>query len=157
MGSYVAGLACKSQGPPSLFDLFFSRLILTQMSLGTQHAATINETLVEPITDLFDRFLRYEAAKDEWLLQGRRCFASKIRFFTSRNVRLEFCLPAFPCKSSNPDKVTGTIPDRGEEMALRRLHKFVAEMEEIYQPGARVWVISDGHVFSDCSEQLSST
>ena len=69
----------------------------------------------------------------------------------SRNLRLELCLPAFPCKSSNLRKVLGVVPDKGEELALRRLHEFVRLVKEIYDPGARVLIVSDGHVFSDCS------
>ncbi|RAH49993.1 isocyanide synthase family protein [Aspergillus brunneoviolaceus CBS 621.78] len=60
------------------------------------------------------------------------------------------CLPAFPCKSSNLNKVGGVGPDRGEELALRRLHEVLGRMQEIYVPGAYLCIISDGHVFSDC-------
>ncbi|KAK3385791.1 Pyoverdine/dityrosine biosynthesis protein-domain-containing protein [Podospora didyma] len=35
-------------------------------------------------------------------------------------------------------------------MALTRLRKSVEEIEKIYEPGARIRIVSDGHVFSDC-------
>ncbi|KAJ5107931.1 hypothetical protein N7456_004606 [Penicillium angulare] len=60
------------------------------------------------------------------------------------------CLPAFPCKSSNLEKVAGVLPDRGEELALRRLYSVLRQIESIYEPGAKLCIISDGHVFSDC-------
>ncbi|OJJ46527.1 hypothetical protein ASPZODRAFT_40116, partial [Penicilliopsis zonata CBS 506.65] len=81
---------------------------------------------------------------------GREYLLARVLFFTSRNLPLEMCLPAFPCKSSNPEKVTGTMPDRGEELALRRLHQVLRQIKEVYPPGAFICIISDGHVFSDC-------
>jgi pyoverdine/dityrosine biosynthesis protein Dit1 len=102
------------------------------------------------IVDLFDRRLRYSGIADEWAVTGRSYFWDRIYHFTSQRARIEFCLPAFPCKSSNTQKVTGKDPDRGEELALLRLHEFVDEVKEIYAPGARITIISDGHVFSDC-------
>src|SRR6185436_17323058 len=50
----------------------------------------------------------------------------------------------------NLGKVSGANPDAGEALALRTLESFVKAVREIYGPGARLWVISDGHVFSDC-------
>jgi L-tyrosine isonitrile synthase len=62
---------------------------------------------------------------------------------------IEFALPAFPCKSPNLDKVAGTLPDEGERLALITLQKLCSEIEEVYPPGARVTICSDGHVFAD--------
>ncbi|WEW54882.1 hypothetical protein PRK78_000309 [Emydomyces testavorans] len=136
------------------FDEFFLTLVLTNMHLNTplplKEWSIKDDSTVQRIVDLFDKQLRYKPPNDLWDSKGREYFASKVRFFTSRNRRLETCLPAFPCKSSNPEKVAGILPDKGEEMALRRLHGFVQQVEEIYEPGALVWIISDGHVFSDC-------
>lgn len=134
------------------FDEFFSSLIFTQTKLDTTPPTSQDESIVNTIVDLFDKELRYQVPNDQWGIKGREYFSSKVRFYTSRNRRLEMCLPAFPCKSSNPKKVVGVSPDRGEEMALRRLHGFVQQVEQVYKPGARVWIISDGHVFSDCSK-----
>lgn len=133
----------------------FSKLILTQMWLDTQKPIRPMSRLGDlnkAIVDLFDQQLRYETPNDQWYAKGREYFTSKVQHFTSRDLQIELCLPAFPCKSSNPKKVAGVLPDKGEEMALRTLHEFVRGVEEIYKPGARVWIISDGHVFSDCSK-----
>jgi L-tyrosine isonitrile synthase len=62
---------------------------------------------------------------------------------------IEFSLPAFPCKSPNLNKVAGTLPDEGERLALATLQRLTNEIEEIYPPGARVTICSDGHVFAD--------
>jgi pyoverdine/dityrosine biosynthesis protein Dit1 len=108
------------------------------------------------ITDLFDRTLRHVAKQDQWLVSGRDHFLQKVERFVSRNVPIELCLPAFPCKSSNLDKVSGTLPDRGERIALETLHAFVCAVQKIHDPGSLLWIISDGHVFSDCSKYCAS-
>jgi hypothetical protein len=143
------------------FEGFFANLILDQVNLAIPHpnvpsaaARFLDSTAetTEKIVDLFERRLRYIGKDDKWAAVGRAYFSDRIHHFTSQHARLEFCLPAFPCKSSNLNKVAGKEPDRGEELALINLHRFVEEVEEIYEPGAKVWIISDGHVFSDCSQ-----
>ncbi|MFF0622741.1 L-tyrosine/L-tryptophan isonitrile synthase family protein [Streptomyces sp. NPDC004296] len=60
-----------------------------------------------------------------------------------------FTLPGFPCKSPNPAKVLGPLPDEGERLALRFLDRLCARITAVYPPGARMLICSDGHVFSD--------
>ena len=135
------------------FEDFFVQLILDQGDLCV-HSPTSSspeiDVATEQIVDLFDIHLRYEGKEDRWMFGGREYFRQRVRHFTAQDVAVELCLPAFPCKSSNGDKVIGRDPDRGEELALERLHDFVEAIERVYQPGAKLWVISDGHVFSDC-------
>ena len=104
------------------------------------------------ITELFSRTMRNIARGDQWDACGHGFFLDRIHWHTSRNARIELILPAFPCKSTSLDKVAGTSPDKGEELALRGLFEFVKDIEKIYSPGARVLIVSDGHVFSDCSK-----
>ena len=108
------------------------------------------------ISDIFDSTLRNVGTDDQWISGGGRAyFENRVLHYTSRNIKIEFCLPAFPCKSSNPEKTAGADPDLGEEIALQRLAGFVDEVGRIYRPGAKIWVVSDGHVFADCSEYHS--
>ncbi|MEU6965586.1 isocyanide synthase family protein [Streptomyces chrestomyceticus] len=62
---------------------------------------------------------------------------------------IRFTLPGFPCKSPNPAKVLGRLPDEGERLALRFLDRLCARIGELYAPGARLVICSDGHLFSD--------
>ncbi|KAL2260199.1 hypothetical protein VTK26DRAFT_5873 [Humicola hyalothermophila] len=133
---------------------FFVRLIMEQAELCV-HTRPIQQpsspdSSTKQIVDLFDSFLRYHGKDDKWAHIGREYFAERVQHFTAQGAAVEFCLPAFPCKSSNRDKVTGPDPDRGEEIALERLHDFVEAVEKVYEPGVKLWIISDGHVFSDC-------
>jgi pyoverdine/dityrosine biosynthesis protein Dit1 len=138
------------------FETFFLRRILDQVDLCADAQASPtaeSDSAAERVVDLFDTYLRYQGKDDKWQGLdggGRSYFIERVRHFTSRSAPVQFCLPAFPCKSSNGNKVVGTNPDRGEELALERLHGFVAAIETIYRHGAKLWIISDGHVFSDC-------
>ncbi|KAI0895451.1 Pyoverdine/dityrosine biosynthesis protein-domain-containing protein [Annulohypoxylon nitens] len=139
------------------FDQFFCHILMREANFAIAHDVKLSPTLssqydkaTEDIVDLFDNFLRYQGENDKWAETGRAYFTERVRHFTSQGLRIELCLPAFPCKSSNFDKVTGRDPDRGELLALERLHSFVEAIEKIYDAGAKLWIISDGHVFSDC-------
>jgi hypothetical protein len=141
------------------FDDTFASLLLDGVRLFTSapQAQTPDmdlalRSVTHKITDLFDMRLRYITEGDKWSGHGRSFFFDRVYEFVRRGARVEFCLPAFPCKSSNPEKVVGVVPDRGEQLALENLHSFVEAIESIYKPGAKLWVVSDGHVFSDCSE-----
>ncbi|KAI1414998.1 Pyoverdine/dityrosine biosynthesis protein-domain-containing protein [Hypoxylon sp. FL1857] len=138
------------------FEKFFNGLILRQANLAANFTgdrpppAGKYESDTENIVSLFDKYLRYRGQGDKWIECGRAYFTERVRHFTSQGAKIELCLPAFPCKSSNTNKVTGKDPDRGELLALERLHGFVEAVEKIYDAGAKLWIISDGHVFSDC-------
>ena len=59
------------------------------------------------------------------------------------------CLPAFPFKSPNStSKVLGKLPDRAEEVALSHLNGLCLAIGDIYPPGARLTIISDGLVYN---------
>lgn len=62
---------------------------------------------------------------------------------------IHFVLPAFPGKSPNPAKVFGTLPDMAERLALQFLNQLCVTINNIYSPGARITLTSDGRVFSD--------
>ena len=62
---------------------------------------------------------------------------------------ISFVLPAFPGKSPNPAKVLGTLPDMAERLALKFLNELCKQIQEIYLPGARIILCSDGRVFND--------
>lgn len=105
-------------------------------------------------------------------LEGDRCAAGRpcgacqdehlgsIARFVRRGEPIQFALPAFPSKSPNTKKVLGDLPDLGERLALSFLHRLCCHIQDIYPPGARMLLCSDGRVFSDVvgvsDEQVSS-
>lgn len=135
------------------FHRWFAKLILrdSRLQLGTVCAIQDKDYVAaSQVTDFFALTLKNAIQCDQWEHGGRDYFLKRAHYFTSRNLRIECVLPAFPCKSSNTNKVHAAEPDKGEELALRRLMEFSRETKDIYPPGLKVLVVSDGHVFSDC-------
>ncbi|TVL94142.1 L-tyrosine/L-tryptophan isonitrile synthase family protein [Streptomyces sp. SAJ15] len=73
----------------------------------------------------------------------------QIAAFVRNGQPVIFSLPGFPCKSPNTEKVFSHLPDHGERLALRFLHSLCLRIEEVYAPGAKILVCSDGHIFGD--------
>ncbi|MER6024630.1 isocyanide synthase family protein [Streptomyces sp. NPDC001851] len=73
----------------------------------------------------------------------------RISAFVRDGSPVLFTLPGFPCKSPNPAKVLGHLPDQGERLSLTFLNTLCTDIERIYPPGAHVIICSDGHVFGD--------
>lgn len=82
----------------------------------------------------------------------RHCEAriqASIQPMMAKGETITFVLPAFPAKSVNQNKTLGPLPDLGEKLALTRLEKLCADIGKIYQPGASMFICSDGRVFND--------
>ncbi|WP_431773731.1 L-tyrosine/L-tryptophan isonitrile synthase family protein [Streptomyces cucumeris] len=76
----------------------------------------------------------------------------QITDFVRAGAPVRFTLPGFPCKSPNPAKVLGHLPDMGERLSLTFLDALCTRIARIHPPGARMVICSDGHVFSDLIE-----
>ena len=77
---------------------------------------------------------------------------ASIAYFVGQNQPIHFILPAFPAKSPNQNKVLGTLPDLGEEIALTTLENLCQEIKSIYPPGATITICTDGRIFSELVE-----
>ncbi|MEV4615542.1 isocyanide synthase family protein [Kitasatospora sp. NPDC049258] len=73
----------------------------------------------------------------------------QIAAFVAAGEPVLLTLPGFPCKSPNTRKVLGHLPDEGERLALGFLNRLCRRIAEVYSPGARILICSDGHVFGD--------
>ncbi|RMZ73130.1 transferase family [Pyrenophora seminiperda CCB06] len=103
----------------------------------------ILDIMLEHALNKFDDSKERQAA-------GRERFLSVINRFVQAGERVEACLPAFPFKSANKVyKVLGSLPDKAEELALERLNGMCARIKQVYKPGARVTIISDGITYND--------
>lgn len=109
----------------------------------------LTESLTSTIVNAYERHLKFTPEGCLWAAVGRAAFFKTVAAFVAEGRPVEFVLPAFPCKSSNLNKVSGALPDKGEELALRTLKLFSDEVTSHYSPGVLVRVVSDGHVFSD--------
>lgn len=72
-----------------------------------------------------------------------------VEAFVQNGLPIHLVLPAFPAKAPNHRKVLGTLPDLAERRALERLSELLDEIGEIWAPGGRLTICSDGHVFAD--------
>lgn len=118
---------------------------------GTQDlATTVSETSEKILDIIFDYALNKFSDTKERLAAGRPKFLAVIEKFVTAGTRVETCLPAFPFKSANKAyKVFGILPDKAEQIALDRLNTMCIRIGEIYKPGARCLIISDGVVYND--------
>ena len=127
-------------------QLIFSKL---QIPYNPQTALTSSTSLSHVISGIFDANLRFTSQNDKWLEKGKALFDKQVDFFISSSLPIHFILPAFPCKSSNSDKVLGTLPDQGEYLAIKTMSLVGELIQKVYPPGAKFLIVSDGHVFSD--------
>jgi pyoverdine/dityrosine biosynthesis protein Dit1 len=119
-------------------------------TLGKHTDEGITAAIVQSICEVFENQLLYRNPEvDQWHI-GKALFEKKTRFFVESRAPILFCLPAFPCKSSNQDKVASKRPDGVEFEALITLYRFAEAVRRIYPPGCVIEIVSDGHVFSDC-------
>ncbi|KAF1942551.1 hypothetical protein EJ02DRAFT_502798 [Clathrospora elynae] len=140
------------------FDVWAERFILLKteflpyahISMSTTPWASKHREICGTIADIFERRLKNVSKDDQWHVCGKEAFLNRVYGYVDKNVPIQLALPAFPCKSPNPNKVGGIMPDLAEHIAMDALHDFVKEVNTVYEPGATMWVINDGHVFSDC-------
>lgn len=135
------------------FHDWFSRLVVsdTRISFSSiEPKFDSNAEIAAEVAQFFANNLKNTTNHDEWESKGMQYFIKRVEYFTTRNLRIEAVLPAFPCKSSNTEKVYGLYPDKGEELALRRLIYVCNKIKKVYLPGLKIFIVSDGHVFSDC-------
>lgn len=112
---------------------------------GTKTSNKILNIIFEYALKKFNNSIEQRAA-------GRPKFLSIIDQFVIAGTQVEMCLPAFPFKSANKiDKVFGVLPDKAEELALKRLHIMCIRIGEFYPPGAKLTIISDGLVYNGLS------
>lgn len=75
--------------------------------------------------------------------------SERIDRLVSNNLPIQMILPGFPAKSANRSKTLSDLPDYGEYMALQNLNNLCKKIADIYEPGAKVTICSDGRVFND--------
>ncbi|KAF2108932.1 putative pyoverdine/dityrosine biosynthesis protein [Lophiotrema nucula] len=82
--------------------------------------------------------------------KGLTSFVPVVRKQVEANQPIRLLLPGFPFKSPNAkDKVLGVLPDLGEELALGHLNSIGDNVAAVYEPGAEVYICSDGLVYND--------
>lgn len=81
--------------------------------------------------------------------EGLESFVPIVKKQVEAGEPVRLLLPGFPFKSPNAkDKVLGTLPDLGEELALSHLNGLCDNIATVYEHGAEVHICSDGLVYN---------
>lgn len=105
---------------------------------------------VNNIVSAFENFRMPQTANDLFQQTGKDVLRNRIAPFVARNEPVKFVMLGFPMKSPNDrDKVLGSLPDMGEEIAIHNFGRFNEAVRQHYAPGVDVSVVSDGYVFND--------
>ncbi|KAH7129550.1 Pyoverdine/dityrosine biosynthesis protein-domain-containing protein [Dactylonectria estremocensis] len=110
----------------------------------------MTETSSKILAIIFEYALNKFDDAAERLALGMPKFLSVIDKFVIEEKQVQLCLPAFPFKSANKVyKAFGILPDKAEELALVRLNTMCERIGDVYAPGAKLTIISDGLVYND--------
>lgn len=121
-----------------------------------QNSLSDNDKTAVSILKVIESYgVNYEKTGEEW--KGLSSFTPTVVEQVKNNKAIRMILPAFPFKSPNArDKVLGVLPDLGEELALYHLNGLCKNIEQVYGPGAEVYISSDGLVYNGRPPHLSS-
>ncbi|KAL9005520.1 MAG: hypothetical protein Q9188_001722 [Gyalolechia gomerana] len=111
------------------------------------------KTIAEISEDIMGVLARYRLAHQNDINKpwaARSMFRDQVERFVTRQEPVRLTLPAFPFKSPNKTtKVLGTLPDKGEEVALSHLQGLCSAIKDVYGHGADVYIVSDGLMYND--------
>jgi pyoverdine/dityrosine biosynthesis protein Dit1 len=119
----------------------------------------VDRAALETSSKVLDIIGRYRMKQDENLYsqsdESTLKFIALIYTHVKAGNPVPMCLPAFPFKSPNSTlKTLGKLPDKGEEIALAHLNGLCSAIGDIYPPGAKLTIISDGLVYNGESNFL---
>ena len=141
------------QFAPQIMDIPIELALDDEKSApASQTTMEVTETSIKILGIIFEYALNKFNNTKEQLAAGTPKFLSAIDQFVVVGTQVQMCLPAFPFKSANKvDKVFGILPDKAEQLALERLHTMCLRIGDVYPPGAKLTVISDGLVYNGLS------
>lgn len=125
----------------------------TQVLIPTGRVTSVTRAFTSDTTrhilELLERYRLHNPRIQSKPLYLVEKFLSQIERFVARGEPVSMVLPAFPFKSANKStKVLGTLPDKGEEVALIHLNSLCEEISKVYKHGAWLYIVSDGLVYN---------
>lgn len=126
---------------------------LPVVSPAVSFSAAIDIPALETASKILRIIDRYRLRKfhnaPEKADEGALKFLALIYSHVKSGDAVPMCLPAFPFKSPNSlTKVLGRLPDRAEELALAHMNGLCLAIQDVYPPGAKLTIISDGLVYN---------
>lgn len=99
------------------------------------------------VNDIYNLLIKYlygdniDNLKDETI--------EKILYFIHHNKSIEFVMPSFPGKSSNINSSFNGKFGYEEQYSINNINKLLQGIQRLYPNGAKLYIIHDGHIFSD--------
>lgn len=116
---------------------------MTSMPFKTPSPTTLK------ILEILEKYRLHSSGRQSKPLNLVEKFIDQIERSIAQHEPVSMVLPAFPFKSANKStKVLGTLPDKGEEVALKHLNSLCDEISKAYKHGARLYIVSDGLVYN---------
>lgn len=110
-------------------------------------SASSSHELAEEIVRLLQRHANYLTSSA--INSPGACRLRQVQGFIESRQPIEMVILGFPAKSPNRQKTFSEHADMGEVEGLRTLNQLCKKISQIYPPGARVNICSDGHIFAD--------
>lgn len=127
-------------------EAIVSTLDTNSMSLKTPSPTTFK------ILEILEKYRLHNSQRQSKPLNLVDKFIDQIERSIAQHEPVCMVLPAFPFKSANKStKVLGTLPDKGEEVALKHLNSLCDDIAKVYEHGARLYIVSDGLVYNGAS------
>lgn len=126
----------------------------TSQNVSTEPLTTaVDRAALKTSSKILDIIGRYRMKQDDNIYshsdESTLKFIALIYTHVKAGKPVPMCLPAFPFKSPNStSKTLGKLPDKGEEIALAHLNGLCSAIGDVYTPGARLTIISDGLVYN---------
>lgn len=121
--------------------------------IGVREVISQHDKTVRAIMDVIETFSLHQYGS---MFMGRAVFSPRIKRHVVAACKIPMVLPAFPAKSINcVDKVLGTLPDLGEELALERLNDLCESIQRVYEPGAEVLIATDGACYNGMNKNAT--
>lgn len=152
---FQEGVSTKEQDRPFIEDRDVSsestRAIMPSavndvVPLGAKSTTEICESILG-VLERYRQPCKSDSDKKTW--PAKAVFSIQVEKFVLKSEPVRMVLPAFPFKSPNKKiKVLGRLPDKGEEVALALMEGLCRAIEDVYVPGARVDIVSDGLMYN---------
>jgi pyoverdine/dityrosine biosynthesis protein Dit1 len=124
---------------------------VTKTNRASDLSACVDSYVTKTSNAILDIIQQYgeSSSSDGQAWPGKDKFLPIVEHYVRKNESVKMVLPAFPFKSPNrKDKVMGSLPDLGEELALQHLNGLGESIAEVYGPGATTFIVSDGIVYN---------
>lgn len=140
----IAMIESKAHGATSIQTVTTE---IFDLSVSEHEAPNQHEATASKVLGIIEQYgLNYERT-GAW--EGFETFLPIVLGQVTRGESIKILLPGFPFKSPNSrDKVLSTLPDLGEELALKHLNGLCENVKAVYEHGAEVHITSDGLVYN---------